>query len=214
MNSRIKTLLLGGSAALVTGALMVGCASKKPAEPAPAAAAEPAPVAESRPGRAEEAVLRVTAKVQAINKKKREVTLKFPDGRTSKIQCGPEVRNFAQIQVGDDVTAEFRETVELFVADQPSEPDARSGAVLKRAPKGSRPAGVFAKAFEVTATVEAIDYDTRQVTLKGPEGKTAVVTAGPEVQRLHEVKPGDTVVARYRRVFAIQVTAPEQPKKK
>lgn len=213
MNSRIKTLLLGGSTAVLTGTLLMGCASKKPAEPPPAAPAQPA-AETTRPGAAEESVLTVTATVQAINKKKRVVTLKFPDGRTSKVTCGPEVRNFDQIQVGDDVTAEFRETVELFIADQPTEPDVQSGAVLKRAPKGSRPADVFVKAFELKATVEAIDYDTREVKLKGPEGKIIKVTAGPEVKRLNEVKKGDTVVARYAKLFSIQVTAPQKPPKK
>lgn len=49
----------------------------------------------------------------------------------------------------------------------------------------------------VSATVTAIDKATRQVTLKGPEGKTKTVTAGPEVRNFDQVKVGDTVTMRY-----------------
>lgn len=48
-----------------------------------------------------------------------------------------------------------------------------------------------------TAKVKAIDYVTRRVTLEGSDGKTVTITAGKEVQRLNEVKPGDTVSADY-----------------
>lgn len=48
-----------------------------------------------------------------------------------------------------------------------------------------------------TAKVKAIDYVTRRVTLEGTDGKSITITAGKDVQRLNEVKPGDTVEADY-----------------
>jgi hypothetical protein len=211
MNFRLKNLLLGGTAALVAGSLLAGCAKDKPA---PVAAA-PAPVEETRPGAAVERSLTVTATVQKINKKKRIVTLKFPDGRTAEVKCGPEVRNFPQIQVGDDVTAEFVESVEIFVLGPDGQPISNEAAeAVKRAPKGKKPAVAAVKAVETKATVEAIDYGTRQVTLKNPEGKLTTLTVGPSVKRLNEVKQGDTVVARLIEAISIEVTAPEKPAKK
>ena len=52
---------------------------------------------------------------------------------------------------------------------------------------------------EVKATVVAVDLATRDVTLKGPEGKTFVVQAGDQV------KPGDVVAAAYTEALAFQV---------
>jgi hypothetical protein len=49
----------------------------------------------------------------------------------------------------------------------------------------------------VTATVEAIDVNTRMVALRGPEGEQFTVQAAPEIQNLAQVKVGDKVVARY-----------------
>jgi Cu/Ag efflux protein CusF len=60
----------------------------------------------------------------------------------------------------------------------------------------------------VTATVVAIDYQTRNVTLRGPEGNEVMINAPEEVRNLAQVKPGDQVVATYYRAAAIRVLAP------
>jgi hypothetical protein len=49
----------------------------------------------------------------------------------------------------------------------------------------------------VTADVEAIDYNKRLVTLRYPSGRVTTFTAGPQIQRLNEVKVGDQVTADY-----------------
>jgi len=74
-----------------------------------------------RPGRLEGELVVITATVKAIDKKNRVVTLQSPDGKVAKVKCGPEVRNFAQIRVGDEVKTSLLETVELFVTgnDEP-----------------------------------------------------------------------------------------------
>ena len=58
---------------------------------------------------------------------------------------------------------------------------------------------------EVKATVVAVDLATRDVTLKGPEGKTFVVQAGDQVKHLDQIKPGDVVAATYTEALAFQV---------
>jgi hypothetical protein len=58
---------------------------------------------------------------------------------------------------------------------------------------------------EVKATVVAVDQATRLVTLKGPDGKTFQVEAGPAVQHLDQVKPGDVVAVTYTESLAFQV---------
>ncbi len=212
MNQRMKDWLLGGSTALVASSLLIGCAHDKPAPAAsaPATQAAPeAPAAENKPGVAEGELVVVTAKVKAIDKKKRVVTLKSSEGKEFKVKCGPEVRNFPQIRVGDDVTAEFLETVELFVtgADEKHEPS--ESTAVKRAPKGAKPGVAAVRSVEVAATVTAIDYPSRMVTLQGPEGKILKVKAGPEVKRFAEIKQGDSVVARYTEAMSIKVTSPK-----
>ena len=176
------------------------------AEPITASVAQEQ-MAADKPGAIEGELLYISAKVKAINKKNRVVTLKYPDGKESKIKCGPEVRNFAQIHVGDDVTATFMETVELFVTGA-SKPSADRTTEVKRARLGSKPGFSAIDAVEVKATVVAIDYQTREVKLKGPEGKIIKIKAGPEVKRFNEVIKGNTVVARLTRATSIEVSKP------
>lgn len=50
----------------------------------------------------------------------------------------------------------------------------------------------------VTATVKAVNYTTREVTLADKSGNQVTIVADKSVQRLSEVKVGDDVVAQYR----------------
>ncbi len=219
MDKLIRPALLGGAVALLAGSALIGCAGGRTAAVAPqATASAPAPATETkqavdmvadRPGAAEGELVVVTATVKAIDKKNRVVTLKYPDGKEVKVKCGPEVRNFPQIRVGDDVTAQFLNTVELFVTAPLGVPTTNTSQAMKRAPLGSKPGMVAVETVEVTAIVESIDYTTREVKLRGPEGKTLKVKAGPEVTRLNEVKQGDMVVARLTEAVSIKVTTPE-----
>lgn len=52
------------------------------------------------------------------------------------------------------------------------------------------------------ATVEAIDRQTRQITLKG-EAESVTITAGPEVRNFDRIKKGDLVVFEYLEGLAI-----------
>ena len=51
---------------------------------------------------------------------------------------------------------------------------------------------------EVSATVEAIDLDTRMVVLRESDGTEFALVVDPEVRNLEQVKVGDRVVTRYR----------------
>ena len=217
MNSKRHWLILG-STALFTASLLSGCSSSgSKDQPTQSSATAPPPLvsqdqtaatqAQDRPGGLEGELVVITVTVKAIDKKNRVVTLKSPDGKVAKVKCGPEVRNFAQIHVGDVVKTSLLETVELFVTGS-AEPAAGRVTEVGRAPLGSKPGFAAIDAVEVKASVVAIDYQTRKVTLKGPEGKVIKVTAGPEVKRLNEVKVGDSVVARLTRAVSIEVSKP------
>lgn len=205
-HSSVTTLAI-----FAAGSLLLGCAgqSKEPAPaPPPAPVAQPAVVPQDKPGGAEAGLVSVTATVKAINKKDRVVTLKYADGKEAKVKCGPEVRNFPQIRVGDVVKAEFLESIELFIADAPEKPAAGKSDEMARTPLGAKPGFAAVKSVEVKATVQSINYQTRDVVLKGPEDKLLKLKVGPEVKRLAEVKQGDTVVARLTKAVSISVTAP------
>lgn len=65
----------------------------------------------------------------------------------------------------------------------------------------------------ITARVESVDPEKREVTLKGPEGNKVTITAGKSVKRFNEVKPGDVVQATYYQSVAAELREPTAEEK-
>ncbi len=59
----------------------------------------------------------------------------------------------------------------------------------------------------LTAVVEAINHESREITLRGPEGNTASFVVSEEARNLDQVNVGDTVVAEYEQSLSIEVFA-------
>lgn len=74
-----------------------------------------------------------------------------------------------------------------------NQPGATAAAIVASAPG----TGTVAMSVTATATVTAIDKATRQVSLKGPEGKVNTVTAGADVRNFDQIKVGDSVTVKY-----------------
>ena len=79
---------------------------------------------------------------------------------------------------------------------------AQTGAVIVG--KGPGVAGA-AQTVKVTATITAIDAATRDITLKGPQGREVVVTAGPEVRNFAQMKVGDQVDVEYVEALTLEL---------
>ncbi|HME44694.1 MAG TPA: hypothetical protein VKF36_16510 [Syntrophorhabdales bacterium] len=164
--------------------------------------------AAGRPGAVVAGTATVTATIDAIDAATRKVTLKYPDGTMQTITCGPEVRNFDQMKVGDLVKTTYAQSVAIWVRKATEKPAAAAVESVKVAPKGDMPHATMTKTTEITARVEGIDYKKRTVTLKGPEGNVTTYPVDKRVKRLNEVKVGDEVVLRVTEAFAIKVERP------
>jgi hypothetical protein len=57
----------------------------------------------------------------------------------------------------------------------------------------------------LSAIVQTVDMQTRQVLLRGEDGTVETITAGPEVRNLDQLQAGDRVVAVYERGVAAQM---------
>lgn len=135
--------------------------------------------------------VKITATVEAIDYAKRTVTLKGPEGNTVTLKVGEAARNFDQVKVGDQVVAQYFESVALDVKKPSGQPSAGETTMVQRAPRGAKPEGVVVHTTELTATVEAIDYTKRTVTLKGPEGNTVTLKVDKSAKDFKNVKKGD-----------------------
>jgi hypothetical protein len=60
----------------------------------------------------------------------------------------------------------------------------------------------------ITATIETLNVETREVSLKGPAGNVYTFTVDPAVKRLAEFKVGDAVTLDYYASLAAELRAP------
>jgi hypothetical protein len=75
------------------------------------------------------------------------------------------------------------------------------------APVTDKPSMSTSQTVILTATVEAINHETREVTLRGPEGNTVSFVANEEARNLKQVSVGDIVMAEYVQSMSIEVFA-------
>lgn len=190
-------------AMLTAGLLIVGLGALFTA--GVVAQTQPSAAVGDRPGVVIAARATVAATVEDVDRSQRLVTLKGPRGNIVTLKVSDEVRNFDQINVGDVVQADYLDAVAIVVRPAGTPAGTGEATAVGVAPPGGQPAATVVETKQITATVEAIDYDKRAVTLRGPRGDTRTVTVDPSVQRLHEVKVGDQVIVRHTEALALVV---------
>ncbi len=165
-----------------------------------------AAVVASEPGKAAAvAVVEATATVVAINPKTRVITLKGASGKTMDVEAGDEVKNFAQIHVGDQVKVQYREALSLELKKTKGKADASATAAAAAAAPGTQPAAAAGVQVTVLADVVAVDPKKSTISLKGPAGNVVELkVTNPDQFKV--VKKGDQVEAVYTEAVAIAVT--------
>ena len=207
----MKKIMLKLAATIVVPAALValtGCSSTPPSQTETMNAVS---IPEGVRGRVVLDAATATATVRSINPADRTVVLEHPDGSQTSYECGPDVRNFAQIKVGDQVTATVAESIALGLMKGGGMPvGVGTSEAVVRAPLGAKPGGRVVDAVGFTAKVMSVDVKNREVTLQTMDGQTQTVKAAPDIN-LANVNPGDDVGVRVTRAFAIAVTAPATP---
>jgi hypothetical protein len=186
--------------AMLTVVLVVGFASLAMAQQASAPEG-------GKPGAVLVDVVEWSGKVTALDLTKRTVTLGGPSGRVAMVNA-KNARNLDQVKVGDTVKITYLEELAIFVRKTDAAPHAMEAKAVELAPKGEKPGGVVTDTIEITANVEAIDYQTRAIALKGPLGNTRIFKVSDAVERFNEIKAGDKVVVRVTEAIALAVVTP------
>jgi Cu/Ag efflux protein CusF len=150
-------------------------------------------------------VMKVTAKVEKIDASNRKVTLMMDNGKKKTIKCGPEVKNFDQIKVGDTVHMTYTEETVLAVSAGGGAMGAASGQTMTSAPKGAMPAGTITDTVAVQAKILAIDSTKPSVTVQTAAGKKRTIKVSKDAD-LSQLKVGDTFTLMVRDSLAVAVT--------
>lgn len=75
------------------------------------------------------------------------------------------------------------------------------------APNSDKPYISASRSETLSAVVDAVNYETREVTLTGSRGNTVSFVAGPDVRNLEQVNVGDHVLAELYEEVTISVQA-------
>ena len=68
-----------------------------------------------------------------------------------------------------------------------------------------KPSFSASQSMTVTAVIEAINHETRVVTVRKPDGEAITFTASDEARNLDQVDVGDTLVAEYEETISVVV---------
>ena len=149
----------------------------------------------------------VTAKVTAIDSKKRKVTLLLSDGEKETVKVPPEAVNFDQVQVGDMLKVTLIEEVVVYMDEEgASVPDGYAAGVAL-APKGAQPGAIVAETVKVTAVISAIDPTNRTATLRFEDGTVETFPVRDDID-LSKHKVGEKVVFVVTEAVALSVEKP------
>ena len=157
----------------------------------------------SIPGRVITSTARREAIVESVNKETREIKVVDADGKIHTFVAGDMVANFDQIEPRDRIVTEYLESVAVFVAPAGT-PAMGDMGLVEVAPLGEKPGMAMADTYMVAAKVDAIDADSRVVTLRGEDGFQTMIGVADDVD-LANVEVGDEVRMRVTEAVAIKV---------
>lgn len=162
---------------------------------------------EGVPGGYRSQTVEVKATVKGISSASRKVTFVSADGVEKTVKAGPNVINFDQIRVGDQIKITLTQEIVVQMAGKGTMPNDATAVVVAGAPKGDKPGGLIAEATQVTATVKAIDPEKRTATLQYEDGSTRTFAVRGDLD-LTKRQIGEQVVIRVTEMLAVSIEKP------
>ena len=153
-----------------------------------------------------EDTIEATATIQAIDAENRLLAIRGPAG-VATIVAGPEVRNFDQIHVGDQVKVTYTAAVGAAITKSKATPTTTYDAAAISAPLGAKPAAAVGATVSTTVQIESVDTSFDAVTFKRPDGfvRTIAVSSPEGKKFIRTLKEGDMVDVTYTEALAISV---------
>ncbi len=165
-----------------------------------------APAAQQAVSKAE--TVTATAKVQAIDKDHRTMTLRMEDGTENSVYVPSDVQRFDALQVGDTVKVAYHESYVFQVRKPGAAPSPEGTAGMATRAPGDLPGGTMAQRSTATVEVVSVDADAPSITVKTSDGRT-VTRKVKDKANLEGVKPGDKIDITFTQAAAISVERAE-----
>lgn len=162
-------------------------------------------IVSSQPGRVAAAeTTKASVVITGIDRANRILTLKGANGKTAEMVAGPEVRNFDQIALGDQVMVQYVRALTLELRKSGGVRQSVEVTDAVRTQQGDKPGAAVGGRVTVLADVVDVNQKEKTITLRGPKGNTvALDVQNPDHFKV--VKKGDQVEADYVEALAVSV---------
>ena len=154
-----------------------------------------------------EAVVTVTK----IDKEARTVTFRGPRGNLGTLDVPKESQNFDQVKVGQQYKMKYVEAVAVDIR-KGGAPSATAAQEMKLNPKGAKPGGVVVRTVQLAGVVDAIDYNERYLSVRGPKGNIVPLKVAQEVD-LKQIAAGDRITVTHTAALALEMVEAAPAKK-
>jgi hypothetical protein len=186
---KIKTMAAWAALMVLGGAVHAG-------GPGPAVEAPGVVVAE---------VSGVSGAVDAVDLRKRTVSLKLPQGRVLQLKVRPDLRSFEQLRKGERVSADVLEPVAVSIRRSGAPPGAAEARLVSVAPKGKKPAVLLIETASVAGRLLGVDLKTRRIRLDMGGGRSRTLAVDRGVKRLGDYAPGEDIALRVVEAMVIDI---------
>lgn len=204
MKRTIKTKLIALALAPVAMLAFTGCVTT---HNSPTSSDPNARIEAGVPGGTIVDTYEVTAKVTAIDRANRMVTLVADNGNQTTFYCGPVVRNFDQIHVDNTVTVRLTDQLAVAMADAANPTLDGTTTTVLLSPRGGSPGGIVAETTQYSVTLVGIDTLRNWATFRFPDGTLRTYVLRPDVN-VGNYKLGQEVIVRATKSYAIWVKFP------
>lgn len=156
----------------------------------------------------DETLISVAATVTAVDQATRQVTLDAGDGSGAfTVVAGPEVRNLAQVDPGDQVQLDYYQGTTLSMASPDDTGEPVSAVVAGRAPEGGKPGAAAVTTQSLVVTVVSYDRNTGLAAFRTPDGFTRRAVVPPSLRSFAARQgPGSRVLVTMTEAVAVSVT--------
>jgi len=146
----------------------------------------------------------LTAKIIAIDKTNRVVTLQDAQGNTYDVQAGPGIKRFDDLSVGDTVKITYQESVAIAITKPGAAAPVSEASPTVTRGTGEKPSGTVTQTQTALVTIQSIDATKPSVTVKTQDGRTLTFLVENK-DNLKGFKVGDTVQITYRQALMVSV---------
>lgn len=150
---------------------------------------------------------RLDATVTEIDTPARKVSLLTKEGKKTTVKCPPEVVNFDQIHVGDNVRAVVTSELTVAMADASTPRVESATQTVALAPKGAKPGAFVTETQQYTAMITSLNLKKHQATLLFPDGSDRTFNVRKDVD-LTQRKVGEQVTFQVAMAMAISIQKP------